>query len=511
MTPYWLSLKVLLVVMHSRVNSWLLLEKLEPRRKGREMALWGGRFSEEPAVVVFALSRSVHFDWRLAPYDLRSSLAHLAVLESSGLLTPEVSGKIRTALRELTEEVRTGVFTYNDSDEDVHSALERGLTEKLGEIGGSLRAGRSRNDQVATDLRLYAIDAMLETAEMIIHLQQALVEKAHEYADAAAVGFTHMQQAQPVLFGHELAKHVHAFNRDLDRIDDWLVRTSVSPLGSGALAGSSLPLSPEATATALGFKKSAGNSIDGVSDRDFVAEALFITSMVGVHLSRIGEEWCIWATTEFGWAKVSDSYSTGSSIMPQKKNPDMAELARGKAGRLVGNLTGVLTMLKGLPFAYNRDLQEDKEPLFDSFDTLALVLPAVAGMVATTEFDRAKMAAAAPTGYSLATEIADFLVRAHIPFATAHEAAGKCVALAEKNEIALHEISDEQFVAIHPSLTPEIRDVLTVQGALNSRTTYGGTAPTALGRQLAILKSEVSAFEANFSAKSKAFSGMMSA
>jgi len=475
------------------------------------MSLWGGRFSEEPADAVFALSRSVHFDWRLAPYDLRASLAHLAVLESSGLLTSEVSAKIRSALLELIEEVASGAFTYNDTDEDVHSALERGLTEKLGEIGGSLRAGRSRNDQVATDLRLYAIDAMLGIAQMTIALQQALLSKADEYADAPAVGFTHMQHAQPVLFGHELAKHAHAFNRDLGRIDDWFIRTSVSPLGSGALAGSSLPLSPEATAAALGFKKSAGNSIDAVSDRDFVAEALFVTSMIGMHLSRIGEEWCIWATTEFGWAQVSDSYSTGSSIMPQKKNPDMAELARGKAGRLVGNLTGVLTMLKGLPFAYNRDLQEDKEPLFDSFDTLALVLPAVTGMVSTTQFDRAKMAASAPTGYSLATEIADFLVRAHVPFASAHEAAGKCVALAENKKIELHEITDADLSSIHPALTPDVRGVLTVEGALASRTTYGGTAPAALARQLAILKSEVSAFEANFSAKSNAFSGMMSA
>ena len=475
------------------------------------MALWGGRFSENTADAVFALSRSVDFDWRLAPYDLRSSLAHLAVLESSGLLEADVAAKIRSALKELLVEVSNGRFTYNDSDEDVHSALERGLTEKLGEIGGSLRAGRSRNDQVATDLRLYAIDAMLNTATLIVALQNALIAKATEYSDAPASGFTHMQHAQPVLFGHELAKHVHAFNRDLDRIDDWLARTSVSPLGSGALSGSSLPLSPEATATSLGFKKTAGNSIDGVSDRDFVAEALFILSMVGVHLSRIGEEWCIWATTEFGWARVSDAYSTGSSIMPQKKNPDMAELARGKAGRLVGNLTGVLTMLKGLPFAYNRDLQEDKEPLFDSFDTLQLVLPAVTGMVATTEFDRAKMAAAAPAGFSLATEIADFLVRAHIPFAIAHEAAGKCVALAESRGIELHEISDEELTTIHPALTADLRNVLSVDGALTSRTTYGGTAPTALARQLAIVKSEVTAFDANFSAKIAAFSGMMSA
>ena len=475
------------------------------------MSLWGGRFSEEPADAVFALSRSVHFDWRLAPYDLRSSVAHLAVLESSGLLTPDVAAKIRAALLELSEEIATGAFTYIASDEDVHSALERGLTEKLGEIGGSLRAGRSRNDQVATDLRLYAMDTMLATTEKIIDLQKALVAKAEEYSDAPAAGFTHMQHAQPVLFGHEIAKHVHSFNRDLDRINDWLARTSVSPLGSGALSGSSLQLSPEATATALGFKRSAGNSIDGVSDRDFVAEALFILSLVGVHLSRIGEEWCIWATAEFGWADVADAYSTGSSIMPQKKNPDVAELARGKAARLIGNLTGVLAMLKGLPFAYNRDLQEDKEPLFDSIDTLSLVLPAVTGMVATTSFNREKMAASAPQGFSLATEIADFLVRAHIPFAIAHEAAGKCVALAESQGKELLEISDQEFNTIHPGLTPEIRSVLTVDGALTSRTTFGGTAPSALARQLAILKSEVSAFEANFSAKSAAFSGMMSA
>jgi len=372
------------------------------------MALWGGRFSDAPADAVFALSRSVDFDWRLAPYDLRSSLAHLRVLKSSGLLSDDIVKKIEKALNELVAEVAAGQFLPLESDEDVHSALERGLTEKIGEVGGSLRAGRSRNDQVATDLKLFAIDHMLHIADQITDLQDALIAKANEYSDAPAPGFTHMQHAQPVLFGHELAKHVHAFARDLDRIQDWLTRTAVSPLGSGALAGSGLGLAPEVTAKDLGFTSSSANSIDGVADRDFVAEALFIISMVGVHLSRIGEEWCIWATTEFGWAKVADAYSTGSSIMPQKKNPDMAELARGKAGRLIGNLTGVLAMLKGLPFAYNRDLQEDKEPLFDSIDTLRLVLPAVTGMIATTQFDREKMLKAAPEGFSLATEVADF-------------------------------------------------------------------------------------------------------
>ncbi len=475
------------------------------------MALWGGRFSDGPADAVFALSRSVHFDWRLAPYDLRSSLAHLEILESGGLLSTEVAGKIRSALKELITEVASGDFQAIASDEDVHSALERGLTEKLGGIGGSLRAGRSRNDQVTTDLRLYAIDHMLEIAHQILKLQRALIAKASEYGDAPAPGFTHLQHAQPVLFGHELAKHAHAFARDLDRISDWLTRTSISPLGSGALAGSSLPLSPEKTAKALGFLESAENSIDAVSDRDFVAEALFILAMVGSHLSRIGEEWCIWATTEFGWAKVSDAYSTGSSIMPQKKNPDMAELARGKAGRLVGNLTALLTTLKGLPFAYNRDLQEDKEPLFDSIDTVLLVLPAVTGMVATTEFDREKMAMAAPQGFSLATEIADYLVRAHIPFAHAHEAAGKCVALCESTGRQLHQLTDAEFASIHPALLPDVREVLTVHGALESRTTIGGTSPQSFKNQISNLTTRVEGESDKFSSKSKAFSAMMGA
>jgi argininosuccinate lyase len=473
------------------------------------MALWGGRFSDGPADAVFALSRSVHFDWRLAPYDLRSSLAHLEILQSSGLLTDEVSDQIRKALKELITEVSAGTFTAIDSDEDVHSALERGLTEKLGEIGGSLRAGRSRNDQVTTDLRLYAIDHMLEVAAQILGLQEALIAKASEYGDAPAPGFTHLQHAQPILFGHEIAKHAHAFARDLDRIDDWLARTSVSPLGSGALAGSSLPLAPEKTAISLGFATSSANSIDGVSDRDFVAEALFILAMVGSHLSRIGEEWCIWATTEFGWAKVADAYSTGSSIMPQKKNPDMAELARGKAGRLVGNLTGLLTTLKGLPFAYNRDLQEDKEPLFDSIDTVLLVLPAVTGMVATTDFDREKMALAAPLGFSLATEIADYLVRAHIPFAHAHEAAGKCVALCESSGRQLHQLTDAEFAHIHPSLLPDVRDVLTVHGALASRTTKGGTSPNSFATQITQLQELVKSDGKKLTDKQKAFSAMM--
>lgn len=474
------------------------------------MALWGGRFSDAPADAVFALSRSVDFDWRLAPYDLRSSLAHLSVLQSSSLLKSDVAKKIEAGLRELISEVASGNFLPNAGDEDVHSALERGLTEKIGEVGGSLRAGRSRNDQVATDLKLFAIDHMLDIANQLTLLQEALIAKASEYSDAPAPGFTHMQHAQPILFGHEIAKHVHAFARDIDRITDWLARTSVSPLGSGALAGSGLGLAPEVTAKDLGFTGSSANSIDGVSDRDFVAEALFIISMVGVHLSRIGEEWCIWTTSEFGWAKVADAYSTGSSIMPQKKNPDVAELARGKAGRLIGNLTGVLAMLKGLPFAYNRDLQEDKEPLFDSIDTLRLVLPAVTGMVATTIFDREKMAASAPQGFSLATEVADFLVRAGVPFAQAHEAAGKCVAICEVKGLQLHELSDSDFLGVHPSLTSDVRNSLTVAGAIASRKTIGATGAVALAKQLSDAAAETKAAKVKISAQINTFSEMMS-
>jgi len=475
------------------------------------MALWGGRFAQGPEESVFALSRSVHFDWRLAPYDLRSSKAHLAILKKSGLIASKDAEAIAKALNELSAEVTSGKFVAIDSDEDVHSALERGLTEKLGAVGGALRAGRSRNDQVTTDLRLFSIDHMLEIGRLITALQSAILEKASEYVNDPAPGFTHIQHAQPVSFGHELAKHAHAFARDLDRINDWLARTSVSSLGAGALAGSSLPLEPAFTAKNLGFESTFANSIDAVSDRDYVAEALFICAMIGNHLSRIGEEWTLWASQEFAWAKVADAYSTGSSIMPQKKNPDMAELARGKSGRLVGNLMSVLTMLKGLPFAYNRDLQEDKEPLFDSIDTLMLVLPAVTGMIATTDFDREKMALAAPAGFSLATEIADYLAKKSVPFAEAHEAAGKCVAKCESSARQLHELTDAEFLQVHPQLDGGVRDVLTVHGAINSRTTSGGTAPALVAVQIKDALAANSKTEKEIASKHKAFSEMMSA
>ena len=473
------------------------------------MALWGGRFSSGPAGDVFALSQSIDFDWRLAPYDLRSSIAHLSVLEKAELISQENAKEIRSALAQMQNDLRAGSLMPSSEDEDVHSALERVMTERLGAIGGALRAGRSRNDQVATDLRLFSLDHMLQLSELVIALQRAILLKADEYLDAPAPGFTHLQHAQPVLFGHELAKHAHALHRDLGRIKEWYSRTAFSPLGAGALAGSSFSLDPQGSAAELGFTGAIENSIDAVSDRDFVSEALFILAMIGIHLSRMGEEWCLWSSTEFGWAKLDDAYATGSSIMPQKKNPDIAELARGKAGRLIGNLTSVLAMLKGLPFAYNRDLQEDKEPLFDSIDTLILILPAFTGMVATTSFNRERMSASASAGFSLATEIADFLVRAGIPFSQAHESAGKCVHLCEISGRELHELTDVEFASIHASLTPDVRKVLTVEGALASRTTFGGTAPKAVETQIASLNERIFENEIWFADKSKHFSGMM--
>ncbi|HYN74980.1 MAG TPA: argininosuccinate lyase, partial [Candidatus Limnocylindria bacterium] len=360
--------------------------------------LWGGRFASGPAEALAALSVSVHFDWVLAPYDLAASRAHARVLHRAGLLDTTELSALLGALDSLAVAVAEGSFVPTVADEDVHTALERGLIERLGALGGKLRAGRSRNDQVATDFRLYLRDHARMVAAAVRELMRALLDQADAHVDTAAPGFTHLQHAQPVSFGHELAKHVHAFARDLERLDDWDRRTAYSPLGAGALAGSSLPLDPEATAVELGFTGAIANSIDAVSDRDFAAEFLFCASMIAVHLSRLGEEICLWTSREFGWAALDDAFATGSSIMPQKKNPDIAELARGKSGRIIGHLTGLLVTLKGLPFAYNRDLQEDKEPVFDTVDTLLLVLPALTGCVATLRFRADVMAAAAPEG-----------------------------------------------------------------------------------------------------------------
>ena len=456
--------------------------------------LWGGRFADGPADAMAALSRSVHFDWRLAPHDLQQSQAHARVLHRAGLLTDDEAARMIDALQGLARDVSTGAFTPIEADEDVHSALERGLLERLGpELGGKLRAGRSRNDQVATDFRLYLRAAATELSHVILDLADALAAQAEAHVDVAAPGFTHLQHAQPVSLGHELAKHAHALRRDVSRFADWDERNAYSPMGAGALAGSSLALDPIAVAQELGFRGALPNSIDATSDRDFVAEFMFAATMTAVHVSRLGEEICLWASREFAWVTLDDRYATGSSIMPQKKNPDIAELARGKAGRLIGNLTGLLSTLKGLPFGYNRDLQEDKEPVFDTIDTLLLVLPAMTGSVATLTFNKDRISASAPEGFALATDIAEWLVREKVPFRVAHEVAGACVKYAESHGIELWDLTDEQLAGISEHLTPKVRSVLTTRGSLESRQSFGGTAPVRVREQLAQLTTDLAA------------------
>lgn len=448
--------------------------------------LWGGRFQVGPADAMAALSASVQFDWRLAPYDIEQTRAHAGVLHAAGLLTADELTKVVDALAAIAAEVRTGALTPDANDEDVHTAIERALIERLGDLGGKLRAGRSRNDQVATDFRMYLRDHSRFIAMAVMDLMDAFIAQAEQHVDTISPGFTHLQHAQPVSFGHELAKHVHALSRDLERLSDWDARAARSPLGAGALAGSSLGLDPEAVAIALGFDSALGNSIDAVSDRDWVAEFLFVGAMLGVHLSRIGEEVILMTSREFGWATLDDAWSTGSSIMPQKKNPDVAELARGKSGRLIGNLTGLLATLKGLPFAYNRDLQEDKEPVFDTVEQLLLVLPALTGMIKTLTFNADLMAKSAPQGFALATDIAEWLVRQGVPFRDAHEIAGACVRWAESRGVELWELSPAEFAEISSHLTPAVSEVLTLQGSVDSRSA-GGTAPVRVREQLAAL------------------------
>jgi argininosuccinate lyase len=389
------------------------------------------------------------------------------------------------ALDALEADVASGAFTPTVADEDVHTALERGLLERAGtELGGKLRAGRSRNDQVATLFRMWLRDAVRRIASGILDVTDALVDQATRHPAAPMPGRTHLQHAQPVLLAHHLLAHAQSLLRDVSRLSDWDARTAVSPYGSGALAGSSLGLDPAKVAAELGFTAPVENSIDGTAARDFAAEAAFCLAMLGVNLSRIAEEVIIWTTAEFGYATLDDAWATGSSIMPQKKNPDVAELTRGKSGRLIGNLTGLLATLKAQPLAYNRDLQEDKEPLFDSVEQLELLLPAITGMLGTLTFHTDRMAELAPAGFTLATDIAEWLVRKGVPFRIAHEAAGKCVRIAERDGIGLAELTDDQLRQVHPTLTPEVRSVLTVNGSISARDGYGGTAPARVAEQL---------------------------
>jgi argininosuccinate lyase len=392
----------------------------------------------------------------------------------------------------LEDRVAAGEVVAADTDEDVHGALEAALIGIVGpELGGKLRAGRSRNDQIATLVRLYLKDHAAAIGQLLVHLIDALAAQADAHRTAIMPGRTHLQHAQPVLLAHHLLAHGWALSRDLERLVDWTKRADVSPYGGGALAGSTLGLDAASVAADLGLAAPAENSIDGTASRDVVAEFAFVAAMIGIDLSRIAEEVILWNTREFGFVTLDDGYSTGSSIMPQKKNPDIAELARGKSGRLIGNLTGLLATLKALPLAYNRDLQEDKEPVFDSVETLEVLLPAFTGMVATLTFHTDRMAELAPAGFSLATDVAEWLVKRRVPFRDAHEITGSLVRYAEEHGLELDAVDDASLAAISVHLTPDVRDVLTVEGSVASRDGIGGTAPVRVDEQFARLADRV--------------------
>ena len=454
--------------------------------------LWGARFTDGPSPELAALSRSTHFDWELALYDIAGSHAHAKALAAAGFLTATDEAAMHEGLDVVTRRIESGELVPAPEDEDVHGTLERALIEAVGpELGGKLRAGRSRNDQIATLIRMYLLDHAQAIGHSVVQLIDAIAAQAATHQAAVMPGRTHLQHAQPILLAHHLLAHAWPLVRDLERLRDWRGRAARSPYGAGALAGGALGLDPRIVATELGLGEPMANSIDATASRDVVAEFAYIAAQLGVDLSRFAEDIILWVTREFGFARLHDAYSTGSSIMPQKKNPDIAELARGKAGRLIGDLAGLLATFKGLPLAYNRDLQEDKEPVFDAVRTLETLLPAFTGMVASLEFDTARMAELAPQGFSLATDVADHLVRAGVPFREAHEIAGALVRFCEEHGLELDQPTDADYAAIDPRLTPDVRAVLTVAGSIASRDGVGGTAPERVAEQLVALTAAV--------------------
>ena len=449
------------------------------QREPEGQPLWHGRFGDGPADELLAFTVSLPFDQRLATDDLAGSRAHVHMLSKVGLLTTEEYKVITAALDRVEQELTDGSFAFVPTDEDIHTAIERRVTEIAGATGAKLHTGRSRNDQVALDLRLYLRREARRQLARIHALQDVLLRRAGEAGDLALPGYTHLQRAQPVLLAHHLLAHFWALARDVDRWRDASARADVSPLGAGALAGSSLPLDPESVAAELGFAATFENSLDAVADRDFVAEAMFVAALTQVHLSRMGEEVVLWSSDEFGFLRLADAYATGSSMLPQKKNPDIAELARGKAGRLIGDLTGFLATLKGLPLSYNRDLLEDKEPLFDALDTCALSLSALTGLLATATFIDARMAQAADSPFNAATDLAEYLVERGTPFREAHAFVGAIVRQSIERNVPL-----EELVSNDPRLGPECLTLLEPGSALRRRTSAGGGGPEPVARQL---------------------------
>jgi argininosuccinate lyase len=444
--------------------------------------LWGGRFSASPADAFERLNASILFDVRLAPYDVRGSIAHATMLGERGIITPEESAELVRGLEAVLAEVEAGEFSWTLEDEDVHTAVERRLRERIGDVALKLHTGRSRNDQVALDLHLFARDAAEGLREGVLEAMWALVEVAEANRDLILPGYTHLQRAQPLLLSHHLLAHFEALKRDLTRLEAAREAAGVSPLGAAALGGTPHPVDPGSTAAKLGMRPFS-NSLDAVSERDFVLDLLYACAVLGVHLSRLGEEWVLWTSSEFGFATLDDAYSSGSSIMPQKKNPDAYELLRGRTGRLIGDLNAVLVTLKGLPLGYSKDLQEDKEPLFDAVDAVRPMLTVLPGMLRTARFDRERILRAAG-GFALATELADFLAARGVPFREAHRAVGGLVRRCEELGVRLEEVPGEQLAAAHPVLAELPRELLTPRGSVAIKKSPGSTSPQSVEAQL---------------------------
>ncbi|PZO76626.1 MAG: argininosuccinate lyase [Mesorhizobium amorphae] len=457
----------------------------KPQAEAESNRMWGGRFASGPAAIMEAINASIGFDQKLYAQDIEGSLAHAAMLAERGIISAEDHQSIADGLRQIEAEIREGTFRFSSRLEDIHMNVEARLAELIGPAAGRLHTARSRNDQVAVDFRLWVKRETTRTAERLEALIRTLLARAEEHAASVMPGFTHLQSAQPVTFGHHLMAYVEMFGRDLSRARDAAARMDESPLGAAALAGTPFPIDRFATAAALGFASPTRNSIDSVSDRDFALEFLALASIAGTHLSRLAEEIVIWSTPQFGFVRLSDQFSTGSSIMPQKKNPDAAELVRAKTGRLNGHLIGLLTVMKGLPLAYSKDMQEDKEAVFDAAETLELMLAAMTGMMGDMDIRTDAMRRAAGAGFSVATDLADWLVReAGLPFREAHHVTGRAVAEAERRRIGLEELSLEDLQAIHPGITQGVFSVLSVDRSVESRTSFGGTAPSRVREQI---------------------------
>jgi argininosuccinate lyase len=453
--------------------------------------LWGGRFSSSPAEAFERLNASIPFDVRLAPYDIEGSIAHARMLGETGIVTGEESEELVRGLRKVLEEVESGRFSWALSDEDVHTAVERRLREIVGDVSLKLHTGRSRNDQVALDLHLFVRDATENIRDALLEAMRALVEVAERHRDLILPGYTHLQRAQPILLAHHLLAHFRAFERDLERLDAAQEAANVSPLGAAALAGTPHPVDPTLTAEVLRMRPLV-NSLDAVSERDFALDLLYACAVLGVHLSRLGEEWVLWTSSEFGFARLDDAYSSGSSIMPQKKNPDAYELMRGKAGRLIGNLNAMLVTLKSLPLGYSKDLQEDKEPLFDSVDSILGLLAVLPEMLRTASFDGARMHETAG-GFALATELADYLAARGVPFREAHRAVGRLVRRCEELGVSLEDVSREELISSHPMLADISRELLTPEGSVANKKSLGSTSPASVEEQLESARSFLSA------------------